>query len=198
MTSNKSMSSQPSAAIADNTRDRDPDRGLARRAKTGDHDAFTTLLRRHDASMRRVASRLLGSRTAMDDALQNAYLKAYKAMPTFREDARFGSWLYRIVANACLDELRRSRRAVNQVATSHDIASTTPGPERIVSAADMARLALATLTADQRATLVLVDGEGFDNQTAAEILGVAPGTVASRLSRARAALRHFIEEAEGD
>lgn len=73
-----------------------------------------------------------------------------------------------------------------------------PGPERSVAAADTVRTALAGLPVEQRATVVLVDGEGFDNQSVAQLLGVAPGTVASRLSRARAALRRAIEEVDDD
>ena len=72
--------------------------------------------------------------------------------------------------------------------------SGRPGPERVVSAAETVRQALSELPVDQRVTVVLVDGEGFDHREAAEILGVAPGTVASRLHRARAALRRVLGE----
>ncbi|MGH9136514.1 MAG: RNA polymerase sigma factor, partial [Acidimicrobiales bacterium] len=67
-------------------------------------------------------------------------------------------------------------------------------PERAVAARDATARALAALPDDQRVTVVLVDGEGFDNQTAAQILGVAPGTIGSRLSRARTTLRRSLGE----
>ena len=75
-----------------------------------------------------------------------------------------------------------------------DRPSVQPGPERVVQAADATLRALATLPEDQRMTVVLVDGEGFDNLAAAEVLGVAPGTVASRLSRGRATMRRALAE----
>jgi RNA polymerase sigma-70 factor (ECF subfamily) len=160
-------------------------------AKEGDHLAFAALLRRHDDKLRGLAYKLLVDRDRMDDALQEAYVKAYRALPKFREGSELSSWLYRITYNACIDELRRAKR--NPLAPVQlDETSPEPGPERSVTAADTVRRALAALTDDQRITVVLVDGEGFDNRAAAQILGVAPGTVASRLSRARAILREHL------
>ncbi len=170
------------------------DAELVEAARAGDREAFTTLLRRHDPAMRRLAWRLLGDRHAMDDALQEAYVKAYTALGRFRSEARFSSWLHRIVHNACMDELRRGRRRPLAAVQPPDVASAAPGPERVITAAGTLQVALGRLPHDQRATVVLVDGEGYDHATAARILGVAPGTVASRLSRARAALRRSIEE----
>lgn len=170
---------------------------LVDRIVAGDRDAFREVLREHDDRLRGVAYKLLaGDRHRMDDALQEAYVRAYQALPRFRRDADLGSWLYRIVYNACIDELRRSRRRPEPVDVGAGVEppSRAPGPERAVSAADAAARALASLPDDQRVTVVLVDGEGFDNVTAARILGVAPGTVASRLSRARATMRAALGE----
>lgn len=170
---------------------------LLRRAQQGDRGAFTALVRAHDDRLRGLAFKLLGDRDRMDDALQEAYLRAFVSLPRFRREADVGSWLYRIVYNACIDELRRGRRRPEPVDPSDaawDRPATRPGPETVVSTADVTVRALAELPVDQRVTVVLVDGEGFDNVTAAGILGVAPGTVASRLSRARAHLRRAIGE----
>ena len=174
------------------------DAHLAVLARTGDLDAFTVLIRRHDPAMRRLAYRLLGSVDATEDALQDAYLRAFRGLASYREDAEFGSWLYRVTYNACMVELRRIRRRPVAGLDSDDVASLVPGPERAVTAADTVRSALAALPVDQRATVLLVDGEGLDNRAAAEILGVAAGTVGSRLSRARASMRRAIEEADHD
>jgi RNA polymerase sigma-70 factor (ECF subfamily) len=170
------------------------DATLASRARAGDRRAFTALLRRHDPTMRRLAYRMLADAASMDDVLQEAYVKAYTALPRYRDDARFGTWLYRITYNACIDEIRRRRRRPAPAAEPLDGPSPAAGPERVVTAAESLRRTLASLPADQRATVVLVDGEGFDHRAAAQILGVAPGTVASRLSRARTALRRSTEE----
>jgi RNA polymerase sigma-70 factor (ECF subfamily) len=161
-------------------------------ARAGDQRAFALLLRQHDERMRGLAWKLLGDRDRMDDALQEAYVKAWCSLGTFRSDASFGTWLYRIAYNACMDELRRgARRPTPQdwTDTGQQPAVTGAGPERQVVASETVLRLLASLPEDQRAAVVLVDSEGFDNQTAADILGVAVGTVASRLSRARATLR---------
>ncbi len=168
-------------------------------AQAGDQRAFGLLVRRHDERMRALAWKLLGDRDRMDDALQDAYLRAWRSLGTFRADADFGTWLYRITYNACMDDLRRGARQPmphDWTITAEQPAVAGPGPERYAVASDSVERLLATLPADQRATVVLVDGEGFDNQTAAAMLGVAVGTVASRLSRARATLRAGLREEE--
>lgn len=174
--------------------DRASDPELVELARRGDRSAFGELLRRHDDRMRGLAYRLLADRHAMDDALQEAYVKAYRALDRYKTGSSFGTWLYRITYNACIDELRKRKR--NPIATEEpaDPESGRPGPERAVTAAETVRAALAELPQSQRVTVVLVDGEGFDHQEAASILGVAPGTVASRLHRARAALRRTLGE----
>lgn len=168
-------------------------------ALEGDQHAFTELVRRHDDRLRGLAFKLLGDRHRMEDAMQEAYVRVHRNLHRFRRDAELGSWLYRIVYNACIDELRRVGRRpvpVDVEDLEWDVPAAEPGPERVVHAADRVRRALAALPEDQRATVLLVDGEGFDNVTAAEIMGIAPGTVASRLSRARAAMRRVLAEDE--
>lgn len=174
-----------------------PDPELVALARDGDRAAFGVLLRRHDDRMRGLAYRLLADRHAMDDALQEAYVKAYRAIDRFKLGSSFGTWLYRITYNACIDELRRRKRAPVSEDEPIDPESSHPGPERIVSVAETVRSALAGLPESQRVTVVLVDGEGYDHREVAEILGVAPGTVASRLHRARAALRRTLGEEVG-
>jgi RNA polymerase sigma-70 factor (ECF subfamily) len=171
------------------------DQRLVRRVLDGDVGAFPELVRRHDERLRALAFKLLaGDRDRMDDVMQEAYVRAYRSLGRFRADAELGTWLYRIVYNACIDELRRGRRRPEPVdLTAWDGVGGGTGPEGAASAADEVLRALAALPEDQRLTVVLVDGEGFDHHQAAEILGVAPGTVASRLSRARAAMRRTIE-----
>lgn len=174
-----------------------PEAELVELARRGDHAAFGALLRRHDDRMRGLAYRLLADRDAMDDALQEAYVKAFRAIDRFKVGSSFGTWLYRITYNACIDELRRRKRAPVADADPPDPESGRAGPERVVSVAESVRAALAELPESQRITVVLVDGEGFDHQEVAGILGVAPGTVASRLHRARAALRRTLGEEVG-
>ncbi len=176
------------------------DERLVRRVLDGDRHSFAALLRNHDGQMRSLASKLLGGdQYRMDDALQEAYVKAYRSLPNFRGDSAFSTWLYRIVHNACMDELRRGAHwpePVDMASVGGFPASPTAGPERATTTTDAVRRALDTLTPEQRAAVVLVDGQGLDVNAAAEILGVAPGTVGSRLSRARSLLRHYLREDE--
>jgi RNA polymerase sigma-70 factor (ECF subfamily) len=154
------------------------------------------LVRDHDERLRGLAYKLLGGdRDRMDDALQDAYLRAFAAFPRFRREADPGTWLYRIVYNACIDELRRtdspiSRPRPDAVARDDDDDDDDEGDDEGDDAATVR--ALAALPVDQRVTVVLVDGEGFDSVAAARILGVRTATVASRLSRARASMHEAL------
>jgi RNA polymerase sigma-70 factor, ECF subfamily len=180
---------------------------VLRRAKAGDAAAFTAVVRHYDPRLRALAFRLVGDRTAMDDALQEAYVKAFRALPAFRENAGLGTWLYQITYRACVDLLRREGRHQTSFARprARDDGPGAPEPTATGAAADPAttaarrtdlQRALAALPVDQRAAVLLVDAEGLDYDAAGEVLGVAPGTIASRLSRARAALRTALAEGE--
>ncbi len=175
------------------------ERELVAKARVGDADAFYSLISRHDRGLRRLAYRLLGDRDAMDDALQESYLKAFRALPGFAGDSTFRSWLYRIVYNTCLDEMRRNRKmgvVPIESASNRPDARADPGDmatERIDLAA-----ALASLTPETRAAVLLVFVDGMDYKSATEVLGVSRGTLASRLHRGRAQLRRAMDMAQGE
>ncbi|MHB8868132.1 MAG: RNA polymerase sigma factor [Thermoleophilia bacterium] len=161
-------------------------------------DAFVDLVRSHDRNLRVLTFRLLGDRDQMDDALQEAYLRAYKALPSFREEAAAATWLYRIVYNVCVDRLRARRRTekyMGPVGSLEDLSGRGLEPRAADDPAAAAEhkgdldAALAGLSPDHRATVLLVDAVGYDYGTAANILGVREGTIASRLHTARALLR---------
>jgi RNA polymerase sigma-70 factor (ECF subfamily) len=165
---------------------------LVELARQGERPAFDELLLRHDDRMRGLAFRLVADRHGMDDALQEAYLNAYRGLPGFRPGSDFGRWLYRITYNCCIDELRRRKHTPPGTGQEDEPTAQASGPGQSVSTTEAVRQALADLSPGQRVTVVLVDGEGFDHHAAAEILGVAPGTVASRLYRARTKLRRSL------
>ena len=166
------------------------DVAVLERARAGDHAAFRDLVRHYDAGLRGLAYRLLGDAGRMDDVLQEAYVKAYRGLKSFRGDSSVRTWLYRITYNACLDDLRRRSKVTElPFETTIDRPAGTPDPgDQAVLRSGLAA-ALAALPEDQRAAVLLVDAEGFDYAAAGRVLGVAEGTVASRVSRARAALR---------
>ena len=163
------------------------DRAIVERAQRGDNGAFTELVGRHDPRLRALAGRLLRNPDRVDDALQEVYIKAFRTIGRFRGEANVGTWLYRITYNTCVDELRRRQPVL--VDDDFDPPSIEPGPaERCAAASEVADL-LGRLSPDLRATVVLVDGYGLDYADASHLLDVPPGTVASRLHRARRHLR---------
>jgi RNA polymerase sigma-70 factor (ECF subfamily) len=166
------------------------DRALLRSHLEGDPNAFDALLQLHRERLWAVALRTLGDRDEAADALQDALLKAYRAAASYRGDAAVSTWLHRIVVNACLDRVRR-RQARPTVPLLDDDARAMASPVDAIAARDTAmdvQTALAELPAEQRAALVLVDVQGYPVAEAAEILGVAVGTVKSRCARGRARL----------
>lgn len=174
------------------------DTELIRRSRELDHAAFGELLRRHDPAMRRLAFSLLHQSSAIDDALQDAYLQAFRGLGGFRGDAAFSSWLYRIVYRSCLDRLRRRRptHSLDEVVEKSRDGHFDATEQHAVG--DTLRRALGELRPDHRAALMLVDGEGYSYEETAAILQTTKGTVASRVSRARAALRSAYERESRD
>jgi RNA polymerase sigma-70 factor (ECF subfamily) len=158
------------------------------RAQRGDQEAFAAVIRHYDPGLRALTFRLLSDRDLMDDVLQEAYVKAFKALPRFRRQAKLGTWLYRIAYNACLDELRRRRRS-EELPLDERVPSRATDPGDVAAGrGDLAR-ALAALPPEDRAAVLLVDAQGLDYRETAGVLGIPEGTVASRLNRARASLR---------
>jgi RNA polymerase sigma-70 factor, ECF subfamily len=155
----------------------------------GERERFERLLDRYHRRLRRVVAGVLADPDRVDDVLQDAYLKAFRRLPaSFANEAHEAAWLYRIVYRCCLDELRRRRRRRE---------SSTPDSElaRVASLNEpQARLeldeAFRALPARDRAVLLLVGVVGLDQESAASVLGIPRGTLASRLSSARA---HFRE-----
>jgi len=169
-------------AVTDEVRD---DAALLRAHLAGDRDAFGDLVTRHRERLWAVALRTMGDREDAADALQDALLSAYRAADRFRGDSAVTTWLHRIVVNACLDRIRRQRARPTQPLPEVDT-TVAPAPDR-----DMridVEAALAQLPVEQRAALVLVDVQGYPVSEAAEMLGVAEGTIKSRCARGRARL----------
>jgi RNA polymerase sigma-70 factor (ECF subfamily) len=156
---------------------------------------FEDLLHRHHGMLRRVAAGVLSLPDAVDDVLQDAYLKAYRRLPArFESEAHEAAWLYRVVYNCCLDELKRRRRRRESVGLDPEL---TRAPEQNPLDPVAVQAALRTLSAQDRAVLFLVDFAGFDYDAAADVLSVPRGTVASRLNAARSRFRGSFGSANG-
>jgi RNA polymerase sigma-70 factor (ECF subfamily) len=170
------------------------DADLLRAHVDGDPHAFAELVRRHRDRLWAVALRTIGDREEAADAVQDALLSAHRNAARFRGDAAVTTWLHRIVVNACLDRIRRRQAHPTVPLPDGNRDDDNPALGRREPAAPIqdhdtalvVRDALAALPVDQRAALVLVDLQGYPVAEAAEILGVAEGTIKSRCARGRA------------
>jgi RNA polymerase sigma-70 factor (ECF subfamily) len=185
--------SDPGAAATGAEPPAPSDAELLRAHVDGDPAAFAELVRRHRDRLWAVALRTTGDREEAADAIQDALLSAHRAADRFRGDSAVTTWLHRIVVNACLDRMRR-RLAHPTVPLPDGNRSDDGAPRGQEPAAPIqdhetalvVREALAELPAEQRAAIVLVDVQGYPVAEAAEILGVAEGTIKSRCARGRA------------
>jgi len=159
-------------------------------ARRGSPRAFADLISRYDVRLRGLAYRLLQDQEAMQDAMQDAYVAAFRGLPAFRGDAAVETWLYRIVYTTCLRHISR-RRDPHVVYGAETAASAADPADGVALRQDIAT-ALSHLPVDQRAAVLLVDGQGFSYKEAGEVFGVPSGTVASRLSCGRASLRAML------
>jgi RNA polymerase sigma-70 factor (ECF subfamily) len=160
----------------------------------GDPDAFSLLVGRHRDRLYAIALRTMRNPEDAADALQDAYISAFRRAASFRGDALVTTWLHRVVVNACLDRIRANKvRAAEPMPDDLDrradfAAGAESDPLVVQEDRSVVARALAQLNADQRAALVLVDMEGYSVEEAAGLLGCAPGTIKSRCARGRAKL----------
>jgi len=168
-------------------------------ARAGDESAFCRLCDAYRSAAERVARHILRTEEAAADAVQDALVKVYKAIPHF-EDGNFRAWLLRIVTNTCYDHLRREKRRphlsldalLEESYTEMPDTRSSNDPEHMAlrrEQRDFLRGAINELSPWHRDVVVLVDVMGYDYSEAAGMLGLPLGTVKSRLSRARASLR---------
>ncbi|MCP2262587.1 RNA polymerase, sigma subunit, ECF family [Streptoalloteichus tenebrarius] len=160
----------------------------------GDPHAFSELVRRHRDRMWAVALRTLRDPEEAADALQEAFISAFRAASSFRAESQVTTWLHRIVVNACLDRVRR--RQSRPTVPLPETGPGEPAVSRDAIAERETRLAvhdaLAELPEEQRSAIVLVDVEGYSVAETAQLLGVAEGTVKSRCARGRAKLAKLL------
>lgn len=187
-------------------RQTDPDAHLVERAKAGDQSAISELYRRHEHRAYNLALRTLGNTWDASDVMQEAFIKAFRNLESFKGEALFSTWLHRIVVNASYDQLRR-QRAEPMDSEILDELSGPSGAGAVVGSAragvdpaidglsEPLRKALLSLNEGFRFAVVLCDLLGFPYNEAAEILEVQEGTIKSRIFRAREALAVALREA---
>jgi RNA polymerase sigma-70 factor (ECF subfamily) len=174
----------------------DEDVALARRAATADVGAFEQLYRRHHRRVHGVIVRLVGQASGRaEDLTQEAFVRAWQALPAFRFESAVSTWLHRLAVNTALMELRsrRSRPWQDDDEDALDLIATPDTAGRAVLGRDLER-AVASLPPRARAVLVLHDVEGWMHEEIAGELGMAVGSSKAQLHRARGLLRARIGE----
>jgi RNA polymerase sigma-70 factor (ECF subfamily) len=175
------------------------DEELVARSIRGDADSFNELILRWERPIYALAYRTIGREEDARDVCQETFLRAFRALPAFRGQAKFSSWLYRIALNLCRDWIRRERRAP-MVQPPDDVdlfelaASTGPAEsiETLVARKDMARVverAMARLPEEQRTAIVLKEYHGLTFQEIADLVGCPLSTVKTRLYQGLTVLR---------
>jgi RNA polymerase sigma-70 factor, ECF subfamily len=180
------------------------DEELVTRAQDGDVDAFNQLILRWERPIYALAYRVLGREEDARDVSQEAFLRAFRALPGFKGQAKFSSWLYRIALNLCRDWMRKQRRApVQQIPEGIDpveMAGET-GPaesiEELVARKELSEVvseAMKLLPEEQRTAIVLKEYHGMTFQEIADMQGVPLSTVKTRLYQGLTVLRRHLEK----
>lgn len=175
---------------------------LVRAAAEGDENAFAQLVGLYENKVYSLALRMCGSPEDAADAAQEAFLSAWRALPSFRREAEFSTWLYRLTANASIDLLRRVKRQRLELRLDDEALGLTaleagPGPQEAAERQEVRRAvdrALAQLGDSHRQVLVLRELQQLSYEEIARTLDLDLGTVKSRISRARGALRKILQK----
>lgn len=180
-----------------------------KQCKQGDTEAFSKLILPYEKKMLNFAFRILRDPQEAEDAVQDALLKAYRKIDSFTGDGAFSTWLFTILNHICLDIIRKKKRhgehkhvSLHQESRDEDsfevqIEDTAPGPDEVFrrkKAMEAVSEAIGELSEEHRIMIVLRDVQGMDYDEIVRITGLSPGTVKSRINRARLALRKILEK----
>ncbi len=178
------------------------EKDIIERCRRGDLGAFNELVRRYEKQVYNFAYRLTNNYDDASDVAQDAFVRVYNAIGTFRGDASFSTWLFRITTNVFLDERKRARAhphssldeymELDESSVARQIEDPGPTPEALTEEAERNKIlqkAIASLPEYQRAMVVLYHAQQKSYEEIAEIMGLPIGTVKSRLNRARLALK---------
>ena len=176
------------------TDDRTEEQVLVMRAARGEQDAFRVLVERYQHLVYTLALRMVKRPEDAQDVAQEAFLSAWKALPKFRMDAQFSTWIYRLTVNAATSLLRRRREehSLDDEENPVVMADSAPTPHEAAERRERREIlkdCIGQLTDNHRKILILREIHGLNYQEIGEVLELSPGTVRSRLARARKELR---------
>jgi RNA polymerase sigma-70 factor (ECF subfamily) len=178
------------------------DEELVARSRGGDADSFNQLILRWERPIYALAYRVIGREEDARDVCQETFLRAYRALPGFKGEAKFSSWVYRIALNLCRDWIRRQRRApVTQMPDDLDVLEVSADTEPAASVEDLVarrelsavvEQAMAQLPPEQRTAIVLKEYHGMTFQEIADLQGCPLSTVKTRLYQGLTVLRRHL------
>ena len=183
---------------------REQEAAIVRKVLGGDANAFETLVLEYEKNVYNIALRMTGNSEDAADMTQEAFIKAYNSLQSFRGDSKFSVWLYRIVSNVCLDFLRsKNRRPTVSLSVEDDdgedaqldVADESQSPELLLDrklTRESVRRGLDSLPPDYRQILLLREIQGLSYDEISQVLGLEVGTVKSRIFRARKRLCNFL------
>jgi RNA polymerase sigma-70 factor, ECF subfamily len=179
------------------------DEELVARSQGGDGDSFNQLIKRWERPIYALAYRVIGREEDARDVCQEAFLRAYRALPGFKGQAKFSSWLYRITLNLCRDWIRKQRRApvlqMPEGVDPHELMAETgevESIEELVSRRELSAVvaeAMALLPEDQRTAIILKEYHGMTFQEIADLQGCPLSTVKTRLYQGLSVLRRHLQ-----
>jgi RNA polymerase sigma-70 factor (ECF subfamily) len=185
----------------------DNEKILLKKARNGDIEAFELLIEDYQKKAFNVAYRMMGNSEDANDLVQEALIRIFKSIKNFKEQSSFSTWVYRIVTNVCLDELRRRKNkftiSIDEDIQLEDgnvkrqIESEGPTPEESLESKeiqDIVTKAIEELSNEHKTVIVLRDIQGFSYDEISDIMKCPEGTVKSRINRARKALREILKK----
>jgi RNA polymerase sigma-70 factor (ECF subfamily) len=187
------------------------DEQLVKRSLQGDNEAFEELVVKYQSKIYALSYRYMGNEEDAYDMAQESFIKAFRSLRSFKGDSSFGTWLYRVATNVCLDELRRRKRRIVSLSLDEplatrdgdevekDIADTAPTADIIYEQKELSNYiqeVLNSMKPDHKTTIILRDIMELTYEEIAQVLNCNVGTVKSRLSRARDALRKKLTDRE--
>lgn len=168
------------------------------RARRGDADAFEQLVAAYRDQVFRLALRMCGNEADADEVAQEAFLSAWKALPNFRGDSRFSTWLYQLTSHAAIDLMRREKRQIAaEDITEVSAPDPAPGPQQQAEQSETrqaVRDAMAQLSPEYRQIVVLRFLQELSYEEIGVVLKLPPGTVKSRLNRAKSQLKGILSK----
>lgn len=176
---------------------------LIKKCQKGDIDAFETLISSYEKIAYNIALKMLKNREDAMDISQEAFIKVYKSIDKFNFKSSFSTWLYRIVVNTCIDHLKKKKKVYSIDSTVEtqngeihtEIPDTTNNPEQLMEkklTKELVHRSINELSETHKVVIVLRDIQGFSYEEISQIIGCSQGTVKSRISRARSALKKII------